>query len=53
MCQTCTTVTPGEPQITLGSDKSFTYDFVFDTETKQETVYNTCVAPLIESSLEG
>lgn len=49
----CTTVTPGEPQVTLGSDKSFTYDYVFDTEDNQEIVYRTCVASLVESSLEG
>lgn len=53
MCQMCTSVTPGEPQVTLGSDKSFTYDYVFDTDAAQEDVYDTCVAPLVDSSLEG
>lgn len=53
MCQICTTVTPSEPQVTLGSDKSFTYDYVFDTNIGQENVYNACVGRLIDSSLEG
>lgn len=53
MCQVCTTVTPGEPQVTLGSDKSFTYDYVFDTGDTQENVYTTCVSSLVDSSLEG
>lgn len=53
MCHVCTSVTPGEPQVILGSDKAFTYNYVFDMEETQETVYNTCVASLVESSLEG
>ncbi|XP_060515980.1 kinesin-like protein KIF21A isoform X2 [Cylas formicarius] len=53
MCQMCTAVTPGEPQVTLGNDKSFTYNYVFDTESQQEQIYDTCVASLVESSLEG
>lgn len=53
MCHICTTITPGEPQVTLGSDKAFTYNYVFDMESNQTEVYETCVASLIESSLEG
>ncbi|CAH0561964.1 unnamed protein product [Brassicogethes aeneus] len=53
MCHICTSVTPGEPQVTLGNDKSFTYNYVFDTDTYQENVYEKCVAPLVDSSLEG
>ncbi|XP_063914951.1 kinesin-like protein KIF21A isoform X1 [Zophobas morio] len=53
MCQVCTYVTPGEPQVTLGNDKTFSYNYVFDTEAKQEQVYETCVAALVDSSLEG
>lgn len=53
MCQMCTTVTPGEPQVTLGSDKTFSYNYVFDTEIGQETIYENCVASLVDSSLEG
>ena len=53
MCRVCTAVTPGEPQVTLGNDKSFTYDYVFDMEHDQETVYETCARNLVEGSLEG
>jgi len=35
MCRICTTVTFGEPQIFLGSDKAFTFDYVFDTNSNQ------------------
>ncbi|XP_022910481.1 kinesin-like protein KIF21A isoform X2 [Onthophagus taurus] len=53
MCQVCTSVTPGEPQVRIGSDKYFTYDHVFDIGDTQDEVYGTCVEPLILSSLEG
>ncbi|KAF5294861.1 hypothetical protein FQA39_LY00345 [Lamprigera yunnana] len=53
MCHVCTSVTPNEPQVTLGSDRSFTYDYVFDTIDNQDSVYNACVASLVDSSLEG
>lgn len=53
MCRVCTVVTPGEPQVTIGADKSFTYDFVFDTESDQGSVFQTTVAPLVNGSLQG
>uniref|UniRef100_A0A1B6C896 Kinesin-like protein n=1 Tax=Clastoptera arizonana TaxID=38151 RepID=A0A1B6C896_9HEMI len=53
MCRVCTAVTPDEPQVTLGSDKSFTYDYVFDMDQMQEPVYEACAKSLIEGSLEG
>lgn len=53
MCHICTTVTPGEPQVTLGSDKAFTYNHVFDMESTQGEIYENTVASLVESSLEG
>ncbi|KAF7287736.1 hypothetical protein GWI33_003374 [Rhynchophorus ferrugineus] len=53
MCQVCTSVTPGEPQVTLGKDKAFTYNYVFDNDSEQEHIYESCVASLVESSLEG
>ncbi|XP_070257212.1 kinesin-like protein KIF21B isoform X2 [Myotis yumanensis] len=52
-CHICTSVTPGEPQVLLGKDKAFTYDFVFDLDTWQEHVYATCVRRLIEGCFEG
>lgn len=35
MCRICTTVTPGEQQIVLGSDKAFTFDYVYDVDSNQ------------------
>ncbi|XP_073176443.1 kinesin-like protein KIF21B isoform X5 [Lepidochelys kempii] len=52
-CHICTSVTPGEPQVLLGKDKAFTYDFVFDLDTWQERIYTTCVSKLIEGCFEG
>ncbi|KAL7407769.1 hypothetical protein ABVT39_013410 [Epinephelus coioides] len=52
-CHVCTLVTPGEPQVLLGKDKAFTYDFVFDIESEQQHIYQTCVYKLIEGCFEG
>ncbi|XP_060230368.1 chromosome-associated kinesin KIF4A isoform X2 [Meriones unguiculatus] len=52
-CQTCLSFVPGEPQVVVGTDKSFTYDFVFDPSTEQEEVFNTAVAPLIKDIFKG
>ncbi|KAG7203017.1 hypothetical protein KM043_010144 [Ampulex compressa] len=53
MCRICTQVPPGEPQVFLGPDKAFTYDYVFDTAIGQSTIYETCVARLVEGALDG
>uniref|UniRef100_A0A4W3GPV7 Kinesin family member 21B n=1 Tax=Callorhinchus milii TaxID=7868 RepID=A0A4W3GPV7_CALMI len=52
-CHICTLVTPGEPQVILGKDKAFTFDFVFDTEARQEEIYNACVYKLVDGCFEG
>ena len=48
MCRVCTTCTPDTPQIVLGKDKAFTYDYVFDTLTTQEHLYESCVEALVK-----
>ncbi|CAG2102543.1 unnamed protein product [Medioppia subpectinata] len=53
MCKTCTRVTPTEPQVWLGADKAFTYDHVFDYNSKQEFIYEDCVKKLINGCFEG
>lgn len=53
MCRMCTTVTPDEPQIILGADKAFTFDYVFDTFKQQAEIYNSSVGRLVEGSLKG
>ncbi|KAH8306623.1 hypothetical protein KR044_000212, partial [Drosophila immigrans] len=35
MCRVCTSVTPEEQQIILGSDKAFTFDYVYDVDSNQ------------------
>lgn len=44
---------PGEPQVILGKDKSFTYDYMFDMDSQQEAVYASCTEKLIEGCFEG
>lgn len=53
MCRICTQVPPGEPQVFLGPDKAFTYDYVFDTLINQSTIYETCVTRLVDGTLNG
>ncbi len=53
MCRMCTTVTPNEPQIILGADKAFTFDYVYDTFVPQAEIYNSAVDRLVEGSLKG
>ncbi|XP_059619317.1 kinesin-like protein KIF21B isoform X1 [Phlebotomus argentipes] len=53
MCRVCTQVTPNEPQVLLGTDKAFTYDFVFDMNATQAEIYDKCVEKLIEGALRG
>ncbi|XP_056116380.1 kinesin-like protein KIF21A isoform X2 [Rhinichthys klamathensis goyatoka] len=52
-CHICTFVTPGEPQVVLGKDKAFTFDYVFDMDSQQESVYSNCTEKLIEGCFEG
>lgn len=47
MCRICTFCTPDQPQIVLGKDKAFTYDYVFDTATEQHNLYDACVEELV------
>lgn len=46
-------MTPGEPQVVLGKDKAFTYDYVFDMNSTQDTIYANCTEKLIEGCFEG
>ena len=54
MCRVCTAVpVAGEPQVTIGADRGFTFDHVFDMNTSQTTVYGACVQGLVEGTFEG
>ena len=52
-CKICITKTPGEPQTWLGNNKAFTFDYVYDTDSTQEQVYQETVHDLIEGCFEG
>uniref|UniRef100_A0A665WLD6 Kinesin family member 21A n=1 Tax=Echeneis naucrates TaxID=173247 RepID=A0A665WLD6_ECHNA len=52
-CHICTFVMPGEPQVILGKDKAFTYDYLFDMDSQQEAIYSTCTEKLIDGCFEG
>ncbi|KAI8368231.1 uncharacterized protein BYT42DRAFT_123129 [Radiomyces spectabilis] len=52
-CAECLTFIPNEPQILIGTDKSFTYDYVFDSDSHQAQVYATAAAPLLHKFMEG
>lgn len=52
-CHICTSVIPGEPQVFLGKDKAFTFDYVFDIDSRQEEIYLECTEKLIEGCFEG
>lgn len=44
---------PGKNQVVIGKDRGFTFDYCFDEDTSQFTVYNECVSPLVSSYLDG
>ncbi|GAA6215336.1 kinesin-like protein KIF21A [Lates japonicus] len=52
-CHICTYVMPGEPQVILGKDKAFTYDYLFDMDSQQDTIYASCAEKLIDGCFEG
>ncbi|KAK6027228.1 kinesin motor domain protein, partial [Ostertagia ostertagi] len=49
----CTSVIPGEPQVTIGTDRSFTYDHVFDQATQQAEIYDSCIDKLVNGLFDG
>ena len=51
--QVCTVVAKPEAQIFIGSDKSFAYDFVYDRDSTQVEVYDSCVRELVEGVFDG
>lgn len=52
-CTECISFIPNEPQVLVGADKSFTYDYVFSGESDQQQVYETAAVPLLEKFVEG
>ncbi|XP_067664129.1 chromosome-associated kinesin KIF4A-like [Haliotis asinina] len=52
-CQLCVNFTVNEPQIVIGRDRAFTYDFVFKPSDYQCEVYENSVKPLLDSLFKG
>ncbi|CAG8604635.1 15835_t:CDS:2, partial [Rhizophagus irregularis] len=52
-CSECLTIIPDAPQILIGTDKSFTFDYVFPSDTEQEEIFHDCASPLIDKLMEG
>ncbi|KAG0241566.1 Kinesin-like protein kif21b [Actinomortierella wolfii] len=53
-CAECIAYVPNEPQIGIvGSDKSFTFDYVFDEESTQQQVFEQCAKELVEKFVAG
>ena len=40
-------------QVIVNNTKAFTYDYVFDSKTDQEIVYDKAVSPLIKGIFKG
>ncbi|KAL4641898.1 kinesin-like protein KIF7 isoform X2 [Arapaima gigas] len=51
--ESCITADPEQKRVTLGHDRHFYCDFVFEENSSQEEVYVACVQPLIEAFFQG
>ena len=51
--QSCITVRPAQRSLTLGRDRHFACDFLFEEASCQEEVYAEAVQPLIEAFFQG
>ncbi|OMJ23158.1 Kinesin-like protein KIF21A, partial [Smittium culicis] len=51
--KSCIRIIPGTNQISIGSDRSFTFDYVFSDSNSQADIYNDCVKPLVFQFLNG
>ncbi|XP_048418932.2 kinesin-like protein kif7 [Stegostoma tigrinum] len=51
--QSCVHVDLNAQQITLGRNRHFQFDIIFDQTASQDEIYNSCVEPLVEAFFEG
>ncbi|XP_028802081.1 kinesin-like protein KIN-4C [Neltuma alba] len=51
-CTDCISDVPGEPQVQIGSH-AFTYDYVYRSSQSPSTIYEDCVAPLVDALFHG
>lgn len=52
-CQPCLHMVNGEPQVILGKDRAFTYDFAFAPTDTQSYVYEKSAKLLLGSIFKG
>ncbi|XP_076467729.1 chromosome-associated kinesin KIF4A-like isoform X3 [Babylonia areolata] len=52
-CQTCLWYNSDEPQVILGKDKAFTFDYVFSPNDNQQDVYEKAAQKLVKSTFKG
>ncbi|KAL8585680.1 hypothetical protein ACOMHN_053178 [Nucella lapillus] len=52
-CQTCLWYSGEQPQVVLGKDKAFTFDYVFSPNHNQQDVYDKIAHKLIKSTFKG
>ncbi|KAI8089213.1 uncharacterized protein BX664DRAFT_332435 [Halteromyces radiatus] len=52
-CKNNITFVPNAPQINVGNDRSFTFDYTYPPLTSQQEVFDTCVIPLVNKYMEG
>jgi len=52
-CQSNIMFVPDEPQLVIGKDKAFTFDFVYSHTSSQEEVFSESVHPLVDGLFRG
>lgn len=52
-CKECVTVTPGKPQVQIGTH-SFTFDYVYGNDgSRSSGMFEECVLPLVDGLVQG
>ena len=53
-CDTAIDKVPGRPQVIIrNSEKAFTYDYAFSTDSQQIEIYDKSVKPLVQQLFKG
>jgi len=52
-CQSNIMFVPNEPQLVIGKDKAFTFDFVYSPDSSQHEIYQQAVVPLVNGLFRG
>jgi kinesin family protein 4/21/27 len=52
-CTECITFVDNEPQVIIGTDRSFTFDYVFSPDKDQNDVYHSIPLELVRKFIDG